>query len=74
MTNEMKTKMIARIHEEIADHNEYEMMSKEYDNPCRQVLHDIACDERTHAHHLYDILKRHNVELPVDLENKIKSM
>ena len=74
MTMEMKNRMIARIQEELADHETYEMMAKDYDNPCKQMLEDMAHEEKQHAHHLYDILKRHNMEVPMDLENKIKSM
>lgn len=74
LTNEMKMKMIMRIQEEIADHDTYQMLAKEFDNPCKQVLEDIAEEEKEHAWHLHNILYRHNVEVPTELEHKLKSM
>ena len=73
MTTEMKNKLIAQLREELEDYDTYEMMAHDYDYPCKQVLMDIAHEEKTHAHHLHDIMKRHNVEVPSELEHKLKN-
>lgn len=74
LSNEIKTKLIMRIQEEIADHDFYEMFANEFENPCKQVLEDIAKEEKNHAWHLHNILYKHNVEIPNDLEDKLKNM
>ena len=70
ISKEMRDKLIKQLHEELMDDDMYEVMSRDFDNPCKQVLKGIAHDERSHARHLYDIMKRNDVESPVDLEKK----
>ena len=73
MTTEMKSTLISRLRDELSDHEMYMMLAEEYENPCRQMLMDIAHEEKIHAHHLHEILERHDIEIPSDLEDKLKN-
>ena len=50
------------LEEELRDAIKYANMAKEAHDGDRQVLHDMAREEYTHAKHLCRMLKAHGVE------------